>query len=106
MDDVLINKVHLFEVAEVFKALEGQAVEQYLLEGDCPEIMSVSRVIDYSREIQDANSLEEDFPDELKGRVLSFNKAVAIIRWFGEDIRVIDFNDTPQSIQFIKKEGE
>jgi glutathione S-transferase len=100
-----MKKKYAFEVAEELAALDRHLMEHYYLEGDCPEIMSVTRLIDYALGIAENNKEDEEFPNSLKDtKYLSFKKAVEIIEWFGESVYLIDFNEPPQSIKFIKED--
>lgn len=99
-----MEKKFMYEVAKELLAREGQAIEHYFLDGDCPEIMAVSRVIEYATALQDMNSTDDEFPERLKLARVSFEIAVDIIEWFGESLYEIDMNEPPQSIKFIKED--
>ena len=100
-----MEKKHLYEVGKELLALGGQMVEHYHLEGECPEIMSVTRLFDYAQAIALQNYEDDFFPKHLKTRkAYNFNQIVEIIEWFGESVYLIDFNEPPQSIKFIKED--
>ena len=100
-----MKKKYAFEVAKELEARGTQTIEHYYLDGDCPEIMSATRVLDYAAGILESNKDAEDFPRHLKHNgLLYFPKALEIIEWFGEELYEVDFREPPKSVVFIKEE--
>ena len=66
--------------------------------GDCPELMSFTRLLDYAEKILEGNIGEEGIP--YVGRGPSIENAFEIIHWFGEEVYEVSMEAT-NSINFI-----
>lgn len=79
----------------------GYTCEHYFLEGDCPELMSSTRLIEYAQSIVTHN--RNDFPKDLT-TVCTILEAKNIIEGWGESVYEIDFKKQLPSVKFIKEE--
>jgi len=75
--------------------------EYYYLKGECGELMSLRRLLDYADYIVSNNSQEDSFPQRLNKNICLVEDAEEVIKWFGEEVsRVLP---PTNSIDFIKE---
>lgn len=88
-------------ILKVIREIQQSSTEYYYVSGECPELMSHTRLLEYASNILQANIGEEGVPEV--GRVTTLEQAIKIIDWFGETVCEVDWNIT-NSMHFIMED--